>query len=61
MAIIKTMKGAKSNFQIKAMNMKPNCNVQRLEEGEVLEISSIWAFVINITSFTITYHYTNGN
>jgi hypothetical protein len=24
MAIINTMKGAKSNFQIKAMNMKPN-------------------------------------
>jgi len=26
MAIIKTMKGEKSNFQISAMNMKPNCN-----------------------------------
>jgi N-dimethylarginine dimethylaminohydrolase len=25
MAIIKTMKGEKSNFQINAMNMKPNC------------------------------------
>jgi hypothetical protein len=24
MAIINTMKGAKSNFQINAMNMKPN-------------------------------------
>lgn len=25
MAIIKTMKGEKSNFQMRAMNMKPNC------------------------------------
>lgn len=27
--MIKTMKGAKSNFQIKAMNMKPNCQNEK--------------------------------
>ena len=33
MAMIKTMKGEKSNFQIRAMNMKPNCKVgKNIEE-----------------------------
>lgn len=26
-AMIKTIKGEKSNFQIRAMSMKPNCNI----------------------------------
>jgi len=30
-AMIKTMNGAKSNFQIKAINMKPNCQNNKLK------------------------------
>ena len=31
MAIIRTMKGAKSNFHIRAINMKPNCKLRKKE------------------------------
>lgn len=32
MAIIRTMKGAKSNFHMRAINKKPNCQVGNKEK-----------------------------
>ena len=37
-AIINTMNGAKSNFHIKAINMKPNCHIRKNMRCKVEEI-----------------------
>jgi len=46
MAMIKTMKGEKSNFQINAMNIKPNCN-QNKREPKLIDMRSF--FIVTIT------------
>lgn len=58
MAIIKTMNGEKSNFHMRAINMKPNCT--KTEE------LSICVVAFNVKSHcskspVSTYHYTNCN
>ena len=59
MAIIKTMKGEKSNIKISAINMKPNCIQKHKNQTDQYSFVVTTNYLHNDSKQHSTYHYTD--